>query len=147
MLVRFPPISSFLLILLPFSIALAPTRQIYRFSRDTFLENIAVRPSGSLLVTVGTAPDLYLFNPSDPIPQPVLVHKFSGALATLEITETIPDTFYLTAVNATLSHIIPSPKSARIYRVSFPRPDESVRRPSARRHRLGCRPPQWLEPP
>ena len=147
MLVRFPPISSFLLILLPFSIALAPTRQIYRFSRDTFLENIAVRPSGSLLVTVGTAPDLYLFNPSDPIPQPVLVHKFSGALATLGITETIPDTFYLTAVNATLSHIIPSPKSARIYRVSFPRPDESVRRPSARRHRLGCRPPQRLEPP
>lgn len=126
MLIRFPPISSFLLMPLPFSIALAPTRQVYRFSRDTFLENIAVRPSGSLLVTVATAPDLYLVNPSDPVPQPVLVHRFSEALATLGITETSPDTFYLTVVNATLSHIIPSPKSTRIYRVSFPRPDEAV---------------------
>ena len=124
MLIKIPSLSSLLLVLLPVSTALAPTRLLHQFPNDTYLENIAVRPNGSLLVTAGTAPDLYLLNPSNPSPQPILVHRFTDALGTFGITETTPDTFYLIVSNGSLSQIIPPPKSTRIFRVSFPEPDE-----------------------
>ena len=102
-----------------FSHALDPTRLIYQFPNDTWLENIIVRPSGSLLLTLITTPDLYLIDPLTVDPKPQLIHRFSSSLWLTGITEINPDTYYLIGANATWENLSPTPGSNRIYRVHF----------------------------
>lgn len=113
---------SLLCAIVPFSLALDPTRLVYQFPNGTWIENLAVRPSGSLLLTLITTPDLYLIDPLVPNPRPRLVHRFSSSLWLLGITETNPDTYYLIGANGTYENLSPTPGSNRIYRVHFPRP-------------------------
>ncbi len=100
--------------------ALSPTRLIYQFPLGTWLENLAVRPCGSILLSTVTAPEIYLINPLAPNPQPTLVHNFTEASWTVGITETIPDTFYVAAANGSLTELPPAPGSNRLFRVRFP---------------------------
>lgn len=109
--------------IIPFNLALDPTRLVYQFPKGTWVENLFVRPSGSLLLTLITTPDLYLIDPLASDPNPQLVHRFSSSLWLTGITETNPDTYYLIGANATYANLSPTPGSNRIYRVHFP-PDE-----------------------
>ena len=102
------------------SLALDPTRLVYQFPNETWVENLAVRPCGSLLVTLVTTPDLYLLEPLAPDPKPKLVHHFSSSTWLTGITETGPDTYYLIGANGSYKTILPTPHSNRIYRVHFP---------------------------
>ena len=106
--------------IIPCSLALDPTRLVYQFPNNTWIENLVVRPSGSLLLTLVTTPDLYLLNPfaSDPIPQ--LIHRFSSNLWLHGITELNPETYYVNGANATYTNPSPTPGSNIIYRVHFP---------------------------
>ena len=108
--------------IIQFILALDPTRLVYQFPNGTWIENLAVRPSGSLLLTIITSPDLYLINPLARDPKPQLVHHFSSSLWLTGITETYSDTYYLIGANATYQNISPTPGSNRIYRVYFPQP-------------------------
>ena len=101
------------------SFALDPTRLIYEFPNGTWLENLAVRPCGSILTTIITSPELYLTDPFDP--KPTLVHRFPGLWLT-GITETTPDTFYVIVANSTLKALNPTPGSNRIFKVAFSTP-------------------------
>ena len=106
------------------SLALDPTRLVYQFPEGTWVENIAVRPSGSLLVTLFTSPDLYLIDPSTEHPEAHLVHHFPSNLALSGITETTPDTYYVIGLNVTLA--TPALLSSNfIYRVHFPDPSSN----------------------
>ncbi|KAL6720985.1 hypothetical protein ACLMJK_000085 [Lecanora helva] len=125
MLINLASICSLLLVLLPFSTALAPTREIYRFPRDVLIENSVFRPSGSLLVTAASVSKLYQLDPSVPSSQPILIHEFTEVTAILGLTETTLDTFYLVATNSSLSQIIPPPGANRIFRVSFHHPNDT----------------------
>lgn len=116
-------LASLLYVILPFSLALDPTRLVYQFPKGTFVENLFVRPSGSLLLTLYTSPDLYLIDPLAADPTPQLIHHFSSSLQLTGITETDPDTYYLIGANGTYKNPIPTPGSSRIYRVHF-LPDE-----------------------
>lgn len=109
-----------LTLLLPFTEALSPTRLVYEFPNGTWLENLAVRPCGSILITSVTSPDLYLINPLFANPTPVHIHNFDSALWLVGITETGPDTFHLVAANGTFGTLTPAPGSNRIYTVAFP---------------------------
>ena len=111
--------SSLLYSLLSLITALAPTRLIYEFPNGTWVENLAVRSSGSILMTIITSPDLYMINPLCSQPTPVHLHHFDSALLLLGITETNPDTFHLVAANGTRGSPLPAPGSNRIYKVSF----------------------------
>ena len=108
--------------IIPFSVALDPTRLVYQFPKGTWIENLIVRPSGSLLLTLITTPDLYLIDPLAQDPKPQLVHTFSSSLWLTGITETEPDTYYLIGANSTYETISPTPGSNRIYRVYFREP-------------------------
>ena len=112
---------SFLSVLLPFSSSapLDPTRLIYEFPNSTWVENLAVRSSGSILTTILSAPELYLINPFAPKPKAILVHNFPSGTGLLGITETTPDTFFVVVSNLTLSTIKVAPGSNTIFRVSF----------------------------
>lgn len=113
----------FLCAIVPFNLALDPTRLVYQFPKGTWVENLFVRPSGSLLLTLITTPDLYLLDPLAADPTPQLIHRFSSSLWLTGITETDPDTYYLVGANATYENLSPTPGSNRIYRVHF-RPGE-----------------------
>ena len=106
---------------LPLSLALDPTRLVYQFPTDTWIENLAVRPNGSLLLTIITSPDLYLINPLAADPKPQLIHHFSSSTWLTGITETNPDTYYVIGANATFETNSPTPGSNTLYRVHFPR--------------------------
>ena len=108
--------------IVPLSLALDPTRLVYQFPKGTWIENLAVRPSGSLLLTLITTPDLYLLDPLAADPKPQLIHHFSSSLWLTGITETDPNTYYLIGANATYKTLSPTPGSNRIYRVHFPQP-------------------------
>lgn len=65
---------------------------IYQFLNLTALENVAVRSSGELLVTLPTAPELYQVDPFDPV-NASLVYRFPIATALLGIDEIEHDFF------------------------------------------------------
>ncbi|MCJ1279642.1 hypothetical protein MMC21_007466 [Puttea exsequens] len=111
--------------ILPLSIAVDPTRLIYEFPEGTWLENLVVRPCGSILLTLITTPDLYLINPLANDPKPELIHHFPSSLWLTGITETEPDTYYLIAANATYKTLTPTPGSNHIYKVRFPKPQSA----------------------
>ena len=115
-------LASLLCLIIPFSLALDPTRLVYQFPKGTWVENIFVRPSGSLLLTLITTPDLYLVDPLAADPEATLIHRFSSSLWLTGITETDPETYYVIGANATYENISPTPGSNRIYRVHFREP-------------------------
>ncbi|KAM6479394.1 hypothetical protein HDV62DRAFT_136633 [Trichoderma sp. SZMC 28011] len=92
-------------------------RLVYQFTNGTTIENIAVRSSGSLLVTLSSQPELYEVDPFNP-ESPKLVHHFSGYLALVGITEVSPDVFTLIASNFSAGTAV-SPESWAVWQVAF----------------------------
>ena len=80
-------------------------RTVYQFPNGTWLENIAVRANGQLLVSLLTTPGLYQIDPST-IEAPILIHRFPGTGA-LGIAEITPDVFAVAAGNVTVTATIP----------------------------------------
>ncbi|KAI4156950.1 MAG: hypothetical protein LQ342_008573 [Letrouitia transgressa] len=120
--------SSFILILLYFSsislvTALYPTELIYQFSNGTWVENLVVRPSGTILTTLISSPEIYQIQPSSKRPDPELVYHFDGFTALLGITQLTPDRYQVVATNRSTvesgkAYVIPNTTS--IYSVNFP---------------------------
>jgi hypothetical protein len=96
------------------------TRLVYEFPDGTWIENLAVRPSGSIILTEITAPNIYLIEPLSSDPKPTLLYTFPEALSVLGITETTLDTFYVVVSNLSLATVSITPGSNRIFEVSFP---------------------------
>ncbi|KAI6084457.1 hypothetical protein F4821DRAFT_170769 [Hypoxylon rubiginosum] len=75
-----------------------PAKTIFQFNQTgTWLENLAVRPNGDLLMTMLT-PSASLWTlkqPYSPHPEASLVHTFTGATGLNGITEVRPDVFVL----------------------------------------------------
>lgn len=76
-----------------------PVEIIHEFPHNTWVENLAVRNNGKVLVTLVTTPDLYQIDPFTPNSAPILVHRFTDHKALLGITETTPDIFYVVGSN------------------------------------------------
>lgn len=71
------------------------------FPPRSFLENIAVRRNGQLLVTVVTAPEVYQVDPSGKR-DPVLLYSFPATTIS-GIAELEPDVFYVATTNLTFN--------------------------------------------
>ncbi|KAG7006811.1 hetero-diels-alderase asR5 [Physcia stellaris] len=71
---------------------------VHEFPHGTWVENLAVRSNGKVLVDILTSPDIYQIDPFTK-KAPILVHHFSEHLGLLGITETTQDIFYLVAGN------------------------------------------------
>ncbi|KAF8853293.1 hypothetical protein BDZ45DRAFT_598786 [Acephala macrosclerotiorum] len=76
-----------------------PSKIIHQFPLPTFIENLAIRPNGQVLVTVVNTASLILLDPSLSSPEPVLIHKFDNVLAVTGIIELERDVFYVAAGN------------------------------------------------
>lgn len=77
-------------------------RTIYQFPNDTYVENIAIRPNGQILVNILTSPQIWLVDPEFP-GKAVLVHEFSDVLGLSGIVEYQPDVFAIAGGNVSLS--------------------------------------------
>ncbi|KAG4418310.1 hypothetical protein IFR04_008586 [Cadophora malorum] len=78
-----------------------PTQVIHQFDKPAWLENIAVRSNGQILVGFGTAPELHSIDPDASSPNPRLVFKFPNATAVFGITEVYTDIFAVVVGNFT----------------------------------------------
>lgn len=75
-----------------------PSRIVHQFPNPTWVENIAVRSNGKLLLNLLTTPDILQLDPNSPA-SPILLHRFSSSLALLGIAELYPHVFYIAAGN------------------------------------------------
>jgi hypothetical protein len=67
--------------------------QLYQFNKGTYVENIAVRSNGNLIVTLLDRPEVYELNPQTPNQEPRLVWQFQKASRVAGIVETSADQF------------------------------------------------------
>jgi hypothetical protein len=82
----------------PPSPSTSPIKTIYEFPNETWVENLAVRSSGELLLTLITTPDLYQLDPFSPT-EAILIHSFPNATSVLGISEIQPDVFAVVVGN------------------------------------------------
>ncbi|KAF2174067.1 hypothetical protein M409DRAFT_48951 [Zasmidium cellare ATCC 36951] len=94
-----------------------PTKIIQEFPPDTWIENIAVRQNGQILVTETTQPRIYQIDPFG-IQQLVVVHEFNETASVTGIVEAEPDLFYVSTANLS-SNFDVSYGQAYIYRIDM----------------------------
>ena len=116
---------SLLLYVFPLSLvtALYPTELIYQFPNGTWVENLVVRPSGTILTTLSSSPEIYRIHPSSKRPDPELVHHFTGFTALLGITQATRDSYQVVATNrssVSSGEVYVVPNTTSIYTLTFP---------------------------
>ena len=89
------------------------------FPLGSEVENLSLRPSGSVLATVYTFPQIYEVAPR-PNSTPKLLYTFTNTTGACGITESsTPDVFYVVTGNFTFQNFTPTPGSYAIHRLSF----------------------------
>ncbi|KAH7026919.1 hypothetical protein B0J12DRAFT_714263 [Macrophomina phaseolina] len=72
----------------------ASTHLVYQFPNGTWVENIAVRGNGHLLVTFVNVPELWTIDPfASPAPTATFIHRFNASRLATGIAEIAPDLF------------------------------------------------------
>ncbi|KAL8898671.1 MAG: hypothetical protein Q9207_006588 [Kuettlingeria erythrocarpa] len=94
-----------------------PVHVVHEFAKGTFVENIAVRRNGQVLVTlVAPRPDLYQVDPLSTYP-PILIHTFAGYTGAFGIVEVDPDVFYVVVGNVSLETLVFTPGASSVFEV------------------------------
>jgi len=77
---------------------------VHEFPNPTWVENIAVKSTGQLILTLASTPDVYYLDPASPA-NATLIHSFPSSLAAgvLGVTEVQPDYFYVLSSNFSLA--------------------------------------------
>ncbi|PMD33765.1 hypothetical protein L207DRAFT_535023 [Hyaloscypha variabilis F] len=103
--------------LLPSSPAI---RTIYEFPNETWIENIAVRSNGNLLLNILSSPDLYELSPLNPTPGSAkLLHTFPFATGLAGIAEIESDVFAVVVGNWSVETFTTTPGSWSVWKVDF----------------------------
>jgi hypothetical protein len=99
------------------------TKHIYQFPNGTWIENLAVRSDGNLLLSlVAPCACLYSLDPIVPKGEPTLVHNFTeshGLSSLLGITEGTHERFYVVAENYSYVTNTVDAGSINVFRVDF----------------------------
>lgn len=97
---------------------------IYEFPNETWVENIAVRSNGNLLLNILSTPSLYELNPFHATPGSAqLLHTFPFATGLAGIAEIEPDVFAVVAGNWSITTFDTTPGSWSVWNVDFNHPD------------------------
>ncbi|PTB41640.1 uncharacterized protein TrAFT101_009751 [Trichoderma asperellum] len=79
-------------------------RTLYEFPKPSYIENLAVRSNGQILITGLSTPQLFLFDPSATGPsKPLIVHEFDQSLGLAGIAEYQPDVFAVISGNTSFT--------------------------------------------
>ncbi|KAK5993720.1 Putative hetero-Diels-Alderase-like protein [Cladobotryum mycophilum] len=98
---------------------LSPVRTIFEFPKNSYIENLAVRSNGQILVTDLSQSKLYLFDPSSKQSEPILVHEFTESLGLSGIAEYQPDVFAVISGNASFTSNISSAGTWNVWSVDM----------------------------
>jgi hypothetical protein len=98
---------------------------IYEFPNETWIENIAVRANGNLLLTLISTPSLYELNPLIPNPEAKLIHSFPPFTSLLGISEIQPDVFAVIAGNWSTTTFTTTNGSYSVWKVDLNTPPHS----------------------
>ena len=67
--------------------------QLHEFENGTWIENIAIRPNGQILLSLFDRPEIYLLDAFTPGSKPELLYKFANATRLTGLAEYAPDKF------------------------------------------------------
>ncbi|KAK5684887.1 hypothetical protein LTS10_002962 [Elasticomyces elasticus] len=95
-----------------------PVRLLYEYPVGTWIENIAVRSNGELLLTILNVPHLDQLSPFKANATPETIYSFPDALTVSGIAEIAPDVFAMAVGNFTLTRG-PQQGSFSIWSVGF----------------------------
>lgn len=102
------------------STSLANTRDIYQFpNKGTWVENLAVRSNGQIIITRLDVPQIFQVNPFTPGQPPTLIAEFPGYLGTIGIAEVSPDVFVVAMGNYSVATRANTPKSYAVWNVDM----------------------------
>ncbi|RFU77337.1 hypothetical protein TARUN_4889 [Trichoderma arundinaceum] len=102
------------------SSALSPVRTLFEFPKESYIENLAVRSNGQILISDLSKPQLFLFDPSASSPsEPILLHEFSESLGLAGIAEYQPDVFAVISGNASFTSNISSAGTWNVWSVDL----------------------------
>ncbi|TFB01464.1 hypothetical protein CCMA1212_006878 [Trichoderma ghanense] len=88
---------------------LRPVSTLFEFPNPSYIENLAVRSNGQILISDLSTSQLTLFDPSPSGPKkPVFVHDFTESLALAGIAEYEPDVFAVITGNFSFTSDVPS---------------------------------------
>ncbi|KAF3913559.1 hypothetical protein ABW20_dc0105059 [Dactylellina cionopaga] len=107
--------------------SLKPYHTVYQFPTTTWIESIAIRSNGDLLVTLVDRPELYLIDPQSRHP-PILLYRFPNVTALLGIDEVGPDEFAIVAGNWSVPTFSSTPGSYSIWTAKFPNKHSNIPR-------------------
>jgi hypothetical protein len=96
-----------------------PSRVLYQFPKGSWIENLAVRSDGDLLLDLMSTLNLYLLNPRVEDSKPQLLHTFPDSLGLLGITEMQHDIFYVIAGNFSLTTGSDGPGNYALWKVEL----------------------------
>ncbi|EGR45476.1 uncharacterized protein TRIREDRAFT_111095 [Trichoderma reesei QM6a] len=88
---------------------LRPVSTLFEFPNPSYIENLAVRSNGQILISDLSTSQLTLFDPSASGPKkPVFVHDFTESLGLAGIAEYQPDVFAVITGNTSFTSDVPS---------------------------------------
>lgn len=100
----------------------APTRTVFEWENGTWAENIAIRSSGDLLVTLMDRPELYSINPQTQAANLITdLEDETNAIGFLGITEMAHDVFIIIAGNFSIARGESDPASFSVWEIDFNR--------------------------
>ncbi|KAK4444706.1 hypothetical protein QBC34DRAFT_487637 [Podospora aff. communis PSN243] len=105
-----------------------PIRNIHTFPKNHFIENIAVRSNGNLLITSMSVPSLFSIDPTAPTPSASTIHTFPNCTGLSGIAEITPDLFALVTGTWDLANTRATPGSLAIWTVNFNHPPGGAHR-------------------
>jgi hypothetical protein len=95
------------------------TRDIYQFPNETWLENLAIRQNGHILVTVLTAPEVWQVDPFHTDSPATLIYRFPEVIGLLSIVELQQDVFYTITGNFTVATTESTSGSYSIWKIDM----------------------------
>lgn len=100
--------------------SLSPVRTLFEFPKQSYIENLAVRSNGQIIISDLSKPQLFLFDPSESGPsEPVLLHDFTEFLGLAGIAEYQPDVFAVISGNSSFTSNISSAGSWNVWSVDL----------------------------
>jgi hypothetical protein len=93
-------------------------REVWEFPNETWIENLAIRSNGQILVTLGSSPELYQVDPFSN-QEPTLVYRFPGVTGVLGIAEVETDIFALIAGNYSFANFSSTSGSYSVWKVDM----------------------------
>lgn len=97
---------------------LLPSRVVHQFPMPSWVENLAIRSNGQIVVTFSSAPEVFLVDPTDPS-KTVLIHKFPDVSGMAGIIEVEHDKFYVAGGNFDLSTFVNQTGSYKLWEVDM----------------------------